>query len=141
MFPWQPATTLEPASLEGILQLLSGGRGERENRGKEKEKRGKERGRRKEKGYGTGEGVKTHQIGTDTKQPKKYINIFHNQRDFGGPFCYDYFLFLSLFLFFTLDFPAPWLFSICFISTKVPFGISINQHSQVFSLSFLTFNI
>lgn len=68
-----------------------------------KRSRGKERGRRKEKGYGTGEGVKTHQIGTDTKQPRKYVNIFHNQKDFGSPFCYDYFFFFLYFSF------SPWI--------------------------------
>ena len=110
-FPWQPATLIEPASLESILQLPSGGKEEREWRGREKEKQ-EERMREKRGGiWHRGGHENPSNRNWHNEQPKNYTNIFHNQKDFRGPFCCDYFLFLSLFLsLFHPEFPSTLAF-------------------------------
>lgn len=122
MFPRQTANITQSASLEGILQFLSGGKVKTARRGWKKEQAGGEE--KQEEGIRHEQEVRTHELWSQhTKQPWKYINITDNQKDFGGPFCYNYFLSLSL-----SSCLAPCLFSINFTCRKV-LGISINQPS------------
>ena len=102
MFPWQTANITQSTSLEGILQLLSGGKVKTARRGWKKEEK-KQVGRvsgeeKQEEGTRHEQEVRTHELWHQhSKQPWKFINIIDNQKDFGGPFCYNYFISLSLF--------------------------------------------
>lgn len=78
MFPWQTANITQSASLEGILQLLSGGKVKTERRGWKKEKRrqvGRVSGEEKqEEGTRPEREARSHEIWNQhTKQPSLTI--------------------------------------------------------------------